>query len=252
MSKAPSVITEYSFALTSRSNNSLLMRIGPSAALALTKDTSLVGLYVLMDSSMWRISSSTASIAASAFARSSDHNSTVMRVPMMPSVTRLTHSACAGAAAARVTAAAKHSALIMTLNFMRQSLMRFTGGGPPPLRDDESAADHAAQMGEMCNAGQRSGNAQKQLDAGVNGGEEPCRHGNRRNQGNDLAGRKHHRIREQQTKYAPRCAEGGTRRRTEQSRYQQVSDGGGDHRGEVAHEQEPRTDIALNFRAEHP
>src|ERR1700730_6249730 len=187
MSKAPSVITEYSMDLTSRSNNSLLTCIGPSAALALTKDTSLVGLYVLIDSSMWRISSSTASIAASAFARSSDHNSTVMRVPMMPSVTRLIHSACAGAAAAKVAAAAKHSAL-MTLNFIAPSLARFTGGGPPPLCDDKSAADHAAQMGEVSNAGQRSGNAQKQLDAGVYGGEQPCRHGNRWKQGNDLAG----------------------------------------------------------------
>ena len=96
------------------------MCMGPSAALPFTKDTSLVGLYVLMDSSIWRISSSTASIAASAFARSSDHNSTVMRVPMMPSVTRFTHSACAGAAA-RVAAAAKHSALINPLKFMRQA-----------------------------------------------------------------------------------------------------------------------------------
>jgi len=35
---------EYSFAAISRSNSSLLMRMGPSAALALTCDTSLVGL----------------------------------------------------------------------------------------------------------------------------------------------------------------------------------------------------------------
>jgi len=85
------------------------------------QDTSLVGLYVLMDSSMWRISSSTASMAASALARSSDHISTVMRVPMMPSVTRFTHSACAGTAAARVAAAVKHTALIIPLNFMPQA-----------------------------------------------------------------------------------------------------------------------------------
>jgi len=44
MSNAPSVITEYSFAVVSRSNNSLLMCIGPSAALAFTCDTSLAGL----------------------------------------------------------------------------------------------------------------------------------------------------------------------------------------------------------------
>ena len=63
MSKAPSVMTEYSLAVVSRSNSSLLMCIGPSAALALTWETSLVGLYVLIVSSMCRISSSTASIA---------------------------------------------------------------------------------------------------------------------------------------------------------------------------------------------
>ena len=39
-----SVMTEYSLAVTSRSNNSLLICMGPSAALALTCETSLVGL----------------------------------------------------------------------------------------------------------------------------------------------------------------------------------------------------------------
>src|ERR1700744_3546332 len=117
MSNAPSVITEYSLALTSRSKSSLLMGIGPSAALALTKDTSLVGLYVLIDSSMCRISSSTASMAASAFGLSSDQSSTVIRVPMMPSVTRVTHSAGAGGAAAAKLAT--HAAdLIRLLMFM--------------------------------------------------------------------------------------------------------------------------------------
>ncbi len=43
--------------------------------------------------------SSTASMACSALSLSSDHSSTVIRVPMMPSVTRRTHSACTGAAA---------------------------------------------------------------------------------------------------------------------------------------------------------
>jgi len=99
MSNAPSVITEYSSAVVSKSNSSLLIRMGPSAALALTRETSLVGLYVLIESSMCRISSSTASIAGSAFVSSSAHNSTVIRVPMMPSVTRRTQSACAAGAA---------------------------------------------------------------------------------------------------------------------------------------------------------
>src|ERR1700690_4163309 len=203
MSKAPSVMTEYSFALTSRSNNSLLMCMGPSAALALTRDTSLVGLYVLIDSSMWRISSSSASMAASAFGSSSDHNSTVMRVPMMPSVTRLTHSACAGTAAART---AKLAELINTLRFMAADFRRKGDaaslaafwGAPPPLHDDQGAAHHAAQVGEVSDAGEGSGDTQEQLDTGVNGGEQPCGHGNRRDQRDDLAGGEHHRVRQQQ------------------------------------------------------
>ena len=61
-----------------------------------------------MVSSIWRISARTASIASSALPRSSDHSSTVIRVPMMPSVIRLTHSARAGAANAnRAKAATK-------------------------------------------------------------------------------------------------------------------------------------------------
>jgi hypothetical protein len=44
MSKAPSVMTEYSLAVVSRSKSSLLMCMGPSAAFAFTWDTSLVGL----------------------------------------------------------------------------------------------------------------------------------------------------------------------------------------------------------------
>src|ERR1700723_2540903 len=219
MSKAPSVMTEYSLDLTSRSNNSLLMCMGPSAALALTKDTSLVGFYVLIDSSMWRISSSSASMAASAFGLSSDHNSTVMRVPMMPSVTRLTHSACAGTAAART---AKLTELINTLRFMARfrrnsdaaSLAAFSGARPP-LHDHQGAAHHAAQVGEVSDAGQGSGDTQEQLDTGVNGGEQPCRHGNRRDQRDHLAGGEHHRVRQQQTKHAARRAERGTRRSTE-------------------------------------
>src|ERR1700690_3473802 len=135
---------------------------------------------------MWRISSSSASIAASAFGLSSDHNSTVMRVPMMPSVTRLTHSACAGTAART----AKLTEVINTLRFMAAIVRRKSDvaslaaffGARPPLHDHQGAAHHTAQVGEMGDAGQGSGDTQEQLDTGVNGSEQPCRHGNRRDQ----------------------------------------------------------------------
>jgi len=72
------------------------MGTGCVAARALIRDTSLSGLNVLISRSMRRISSSTASIAATPWVASGAHSSTVMRVPMMPSSTRSTHSACAG------------------------------------------------------------------------------------------------------------------------------------------------------------
>src|SRR5512143_349867 len=79
------------------------MTIGAFAASALTRDTSLSGLYVLMSRSIRCISAITASMALFAARPSSDHSSTTMRVPMMPSLVRSNHSARASPAHAHDT-----------------------------------------------------------------------------------------------------------------------------------------------------
>src|SRR6185437_9003559 len=99
MSKAPCVMREYSSAVCSSPKSSGVITTGCLVASRLTIETSLVGLKVLIESSMWRISAMTASMSCSPLAGSSAHSSTKMRVPMMPSTRRDTQAACAGCAA---------------------------------------------------------------------------------------------------------------------------------------------------------
>ena len=78
------------------------------------------------------------------------------------------------------------------------------GSGAPPLHDHQRAADHAAEMREMGDAREPSRDAEQQLRARVQRGEQPRGHGDRRNQRHHLAVGKHQRVGEQKTEHAAR------------------------------------------------
>ena len=80
------------------------MTIGALAAPKLTREISLSGLYVLIESSMRWYSRMTSATSSRPRAASSAHNSTETRVPMR-SMASPTHSARAGKAASITSAA---------------------------------------------------------------------------------------------------------------------------------------------------
>src|SRR5262245_23868363 len=97
MSNAPSLATDSSSDRSTRLNSSSLMRIGASAACALTREISLSGLYVLISSSTRWYSRMTSATSSRPRASSSAQSSTETRVPMR-SMASPTHSARAGSA----------------------------------------------------------------------------------------------------------------------------------------------------------
>src|SRR5450631_608241 len=207
-----------------------------------------------MVSSTWRIESRTASIARSALSLSSAHNSTVIRVPMMPSVTRRTHSACAGNAkhASSVKRQARVCFMYLQPSVVPISECLTCAARPAPPQYHYGTADHAAQVSEVCDSRKGTGDAHEKLHPCINRGEQPRRHRDGWDEGHHFSVGKQQRVGEEKSEDPTGGADRGRRRRMQQFRNDQLCERGGNHRCKVAREQPPRPNVPLDLRTENP
>ena len=125
-------------------------------------------------------------------------------------------------------------------------------GAPAPLHDTTSALPIMPPRCAKCATPDSVPVTPKNSsDARVEGREQPCRHGDRRNQRHDLAVRETsaHRRAAGRTRRPRRRWWAPAARRAAAAR--ELSERRRDHRGEVAREQPARPHVALDLGAEH-